>query len=103
MATSKQIEANRRNSQKSTGPRTAEGKARTRSNALRHGLLARQALLPGEDGAGLQEIETQLLADLQPVGALESLFAGRITSGSWRLRRAEGVEAGIFLSTFWNF
>jgi len=38
MATEKQIAANRRNAKKSTGPRTQEGKARSRMNALRHGL-----------------------------------------------------------------
>src|SRR5450759_5377218 len=49
MATLKQFEANRRNSQKSTGPKTPDGKSAVSMNALRHGLRARSVLLPGED------------------------------------------------------
>ena len=49
MASTKRNEANRRNAQKSTGPKTAEGKAITSQNAIRHGLLATEILLPDED------------------------------------------------------
>ena len=51
MATKAQIKANRENAKKSTGPRTEEGKARVSLNALKHGLLARDAVLPSEDPA----------------------------------------------------
>lgn len=51
MATEKQIQANRNNAKKSTGPRTEKGKARVSQNALKHGLLARDAILPGEGHA----------------------------------------------------
>ena len=47
-ATKAQIRANRENAKKSTGPRTAEGKARVSLNALKHGLLARDTVLPTE-------------------------------------------------------
>jgi hypothetical protein len=49
MATPAQIAANRANAQKSTGPRTAEGKAASRLNALKHGLDAESLIIPGED------------------------------------------------------
>ena len=53
MATIKQIEANRLNALKSTGPKTPEGKAAVRMNALRHGLRARTVVLPGDKPRGL--------------------------------------------------
>ena len=93
MTSDKKAEANRRNSLKSTGPRSPEGKAAVRLNALKHGLLSEEVLLPGEDDAALRELTESLRAQLQPVGELETLLVDRITSLLWRLRR---VEAGIF-------
>ena len=96
MTSARKAEANRRNAQKSTGPKTPEGKAAVRLNALRHGLLSEEILLPGEDEEALRELAERLRAELQPVGELEILLVGRITSLLWRLRRLERVEAGIF-------
>jgi len=92
----KKAEANRRNAQKSTGPRTSEGKNAVRLNALRHGLLSTEVLLPGEDGEALGELGERLGAELQPVGELENLLVDRIVAALWRLRRLGRVEAGIF-------
>ena len=89
-------EANRRNASKSTGPKTPEGKAAVRLNAVRHGLLSEEALLPGEDGEALGELGDRLWAELQPVGELENLLVGRVVAAVWRLRRLGRVEAGIF-------
>ena len=55
MTSDKQADANRRNARKSTGPKTPEGKAAVRLNALKHGLLANDVLLPGEDESALEE------------------------------------------------
>ncbi len=96
MTSDKKAEANRRNSLKSTGPRTPEGKAAVRLNALKHGLLSEEVLLPGEDEAALRELAESLRAQVQPVGELETLLVDRITSLLWRLRRLGRVEAGIF-------
>jgi hypothetical protein len=96
MTSAKKAEANRRNALKSTGPKTPSGKAAVRLNALRHGLLSEDILLPGEDEEALRELVENLRAELQPVGELETLLVGRITSLLWRLRRLERVEAGIF-------
>ncbi len=95
MTSDKQARANRRNVLESTGPNTLEGKAAVRHNAVKHGLLSRDVLLPGEDEAVLKELSERLRDELQPVGALESLLVERIIS-TWRLQRLGRVEAGIF-------
>jgi len=92
MATEAQVTANRCNSQKSTGPRTAEGKAVSSQNAVKHGLFAREAVICGEDQAEFDLHREAFLADLRPVGAMESLLAERIVSLSWRLLRAERMQ-----------
>ena len=96
MTSDKKAQANRRNAQKSTGPKTPEGKAAVRLNALKHGLLSQEILLPGEDEEALTELDEHLRNELQPVGELESLFVDRIITAYWRLRRLGRVEAGIF-------
>jgi len=96
MASEKQVQANRQNSLKSTGPRTPEGKAAVGQNALKHGLLSKETLLPGEDEEALRELGERLRDELQPVGELENLLVDRIISAYWRLRRLSRVETGIF-------
>jgi hypothetical protein len=97
MTSDRKAEANRRNALKSTGPKTPEGKAAVRLNALTHGLLSREVLLPGEDEDALRELAESLRAELQPVGELEDVLVDRIISLLWRLRRLGRVEAGIFV------
>jgi hypothetical protein len=87
MTSTRKSEANRRNALKSTGPKTPEGKAAVRLNAIKHGLLSREVLLPGEDEDALRVLAESLRAELQPVGELEYLLVDRITSLLWRLRR----------------
>ena len=96
MASKKQIEANRRNALKSSGPKTPEGKATARLNATTHGLLSQEILLPGEDEEALKELGERLMAELQPVGEMEGLLVERIIDAVWRLRRLRRVETGIF-------
>jgi hypothetical protein len=92
----KQIAANRRNAARSTGPKSPEGKDAIKLNALKHGLLAKGALLPGEDSDSFQELSDRMCGDLQPEGALEMALVERIVAGLWRLLRLQRVEAGIF-------
>ncbi len=80
MASEKKVEANRRNAQKSTRPKTPEGKAAVRLNAAKHGLLSREAVLPGEDEAAFAGLGERLSAELQPVGELEGLLVERIAA-----------------------
>ena len=96
MTSDKQIQANRRNARKSTGPKTPEGKAAVRLNALKHGLLSQEMLLPGEDEEALRVLGEHLRNELQPAGELENLLVDRIIASYWRLLRVGRVEAGIF-------
>jgi hypothetical protein len=88
MATEAQIEANRLNAQRSTGPRTPEGKAVVSRNAITHGLLARAGVLPGEDAQEFQAHREGLLKQLRPGSSLEEVLTERIVDLSWRLQRA---------------
>ncbi len=92
MSTTAQILANRNNSKKSTGPKTDEGKAVASKNAVKHGLFAAEAVITGEDPAEYQAYHDQFLAELAPVGMVESMMAERIVSLAWRLRRAERMQ-----------
>ena len=70
MTTQAKIEANRRNAQKSTGPRTDEGKDKVRLNALKHGLTATTVVLPHEDAGAYQQREEAWTRELNPSGEL---------------------------------
>jgi hypothetical protein len=96
MTSDRKAETDRQNALKSTGPKTPEGKAAVRHNALQHGLLAEEVLLPGEDEEALRELSEHLRAELRPVGYLEDLLVERIIAAYRRLRRLGRVEAGIF-------
>ena len=98
MATERQIQANRENAKRSTGPKTEVGKAAVRLNALKHGLLSLQILLPGEDAAALAELHEGVVRALEPDGEWEHLMVDRIVQGMWRLRRIGNVEVGLFLA-----
>ncbi|MGH8579131.1 MAG: hypothetical protein ACREVK_03060 [Gammaproteobacteria bacterium] len=87
-----QIEANRKNAEKSTGPKTAEGKQEVASNAVKHGLFARQLILNDEDPAEYQALVDGLQAALSPVGTLEYALVERIAVTLWRQRRLVRAE-----------
>jgi hypothetical protein len=94
--TDKQTNANRHNAQLSTGPQTPDGKARSSMNAVRHGVLSKMLLLPGESAEDHDAFSANLVADLRPVGALEALLVDRAVTSAWRLRRLLAVEVGVF-------
>ncbi len=77
------IAANRLNSQKSTGPRSVEGKAQSRQNALKHGLTAKQLVLPTEDAAALEARREEWFDAYQPDGPAQKLLLER---GTCKLR-----------------
>jgi hypothetical protein len=86
-ASPKQLDANRLNAKKSTGPRTAAGRARSRMNALRHGLCARVVLLPGEDRSAYGAFAEQIVDELKPKGIVQQILAGRVAALAWSLSR----------------
>ena len=98
MTTIKQIEANRLNALKSTGPRTEEGKRRSRCNAIRHGLTAETVIVGLEDPQDYESFEATIIADYDPVTAVERELVLRLASVLWRLRRATGIETALFQS-----
>ncbi len=96
MASEAQILANRANAQKSTGPRTPEGKAVVAQNAVTHGFLAQETVIPGEDAGEFTLYRDRKLRGLAPVGDEETEMAQRIVDLSWRLRRAERLQTEAF-------
>ena len=95
MATRAQIKANANNAKKSTGPRTKQGKSRAAKNALKHGLLARDTVLPGEDPADFDSQLAALEADILPANSLEFELVRQIADSQWRMRRLTRLETGF--------
>jgi hypothetical protein len=91
-----QLEANRQNAQKSTGPRTEEGKKRCRINATRHGLTGQFHAFSHEDKRAFDEHCTNLMADFKPDTYREKILAMSIAEDMWRLNRARALENNIF-------
>ena len=92
MATEAQILANRLNAQKSTGPLTRQGRVVVSQNAVKHGLLAHQAVISSESKADFCLYRDRLLSELAPASPMESILAERIVSLSWRLKRVGRIQ-----------
>jgi hypothetical protein len=100
--TEEQINANRENAQKSTGPRSDAGKAASSRNATKHGLTGANPLLPGEDPARLENLRIDLFHRFRPVGDGEELLVTRIADAQYRLSRVFSHEAAIIRDNFYN-
>ena len=96
MTSFRQIQANRQNAQRSTGPTSAEGKERSRRNAVRHGLTAETVIHQLEDAEDYQAFEAAIIADYDAQTAVERELVLRLASILWRLRRATALETGLF-------
>jgi hypothetical protein len=92
----KQLAANRRNAQKSTGPRTARGRQIVSLNAVKHGLAGNFALLLNEDCAAWQSFCRELILEFAPATALELSLAQTIANDLWRLNRTAAIETNMF-------
>lgn len=95
MTTLKQIEANRRNAQHSTGPLTLEGKYKSSQNAIKHGLFSNVPLITGEQEEEFNVFSNELLSFLMPQNGIESILAERIITCTWRLRRVMKIESDM--------
>ena len=93
------LEANRSNAKRSTGPKSPEGKQRSRLNAMKHGILTSELLIRegpnAENARAFNEMLAALRQDRAPVGALEDLLVEKIAVCFWRLRRVLRCEAGL--------
>ncbi len=96
MTSFRQIEANRCNARKSTGPTTEDGKQRSRCNAVRHGLTAETVIGALEDAEDYKAFEAAIIADYDVQSAVERELVLRLASLLWRLRRATTMETGLF-------
>jgi hypothetical protein len=95
MTTLRQIESNRRNAQKSIGPKTESGKQRAAQNAVRHGLTAETVIKLIEDPDDYHAFEMAVTADYDPDSAVERELVLQLASLLWRLRRATAIETGL--------
>jgi hypothetical protein len=95
MATQAQIDANRGNAQRSTGPRTEAGKAAVSQNAIKYGLFCRNLLLRKEDPAALEILRKSVFDRVRPADPFEVLYAERIVVAAWKLQRALAAESKI--------
>lgn len=97
------IEANRRNAQKSTGPKTQAGKDKSKLNAIKHGLVAQATVIPVGEAKESDDEFTQLLdrvmTEFEPQGFIEEMLTERIAICYWRLRRAAYAEVGEIRQT----
>ena len=96
MATLLQIQANRLNAQKSTGPRTVEGQAVSRFNALKTGIDAHSDTIPGEDPAVLEALILEYYGYFQPTSPAERFQVDIMIATDWQLRRLHRLEAQIW-------
>jgi len=98
VATEKQFAANRQNAQKSTGPRTPEGRAAVRLNGVKHGLTAETIVLKGESEADFTNMLESFEAEHAPTTPTEEALVVQLALANWRLRRLYHQEAGFYTS-----
>jgi hypothetical protein len=98
MASQRQIEANRRNAQNSTGPRTEAGKERSKRNALKHGLRSEEVVLPTEDPLAFKEHLEAWVEDWQPPSMARRALVEQAAVATWRLRRCIRLETARITS-----
>ncbi len=91
----RQLDANRANAKKSTGPRSPAGKAATAKNATTHGLSSRRFIVEPHQQQDFDDFQTNLRAEVQPLGALEIDSFQQLLHAAWQLRRADALDADL--------
>ena len=92
MATAAQIEANRANALKSTGPRTETGKSNSSQNAVTHGLTCKGQFIPPGMDEHFHQLHAGLRASLKPAGAVQDVIFRRAVESAWKLERCRFAE-----------
>jgi len=100
MATQKQLAANRLNAQKSTGPRSAEGKARSSMNALKTGIDANSLIIQHESPGRLEALADEYYDRFQPTTPEQRMLVDTLVDSEWLLRRFRRVEAQLWQQGF---
>ena len=98
MATAAQIAANQANAQHSTGPRSAEGKARSAHNAATHGLTSRSLVVRDDEREEFETLLSNLSSEIQPAGEIETLTFQNLVHAAWTLRRCRRAETDLAAS-----
>lgn len=96
MISDKQLQANRANAQKSTGPKTEIGKSISSKNATVYGLRSALPVIDGEDPAEYNDFRNDMIAQFEPVGPMETLLVDRIVHAAWRIRRIGVIEVQLY-------
>jgi hypothetical protein len=96
MRSKQRLEANRVNARRSTGPTTESGKARSKMNALKHGLSAKAIVIEGEDPREFETLRAGLERDFEPSTVIERELVENLAALLWRQRRGHRFEAAIF-------
>jgi hypothetical protein len=91
MATDRQIEANRRNAERSTGPKSELGKSQSRRNSTKHGLAGESAELEATLSPEFQERRAKWAAEQNPVGEEGHWALDRVVAATFRIERCEGT------------
>ena len=94
--------ANRANAQKSTGPKSEQGKTVSSQNAFKHGIYSKAVIIPGEDPAKFEALRADLAAEHRPVGVTEEILVDEIAQHYWRMKRYRTLEAQMYKSKGMN-
>jgi hypothetical protein len=89
---------NRANAQKSTGPKSEQGKSASSQNAFKHGLHSKAVIIPGEDPAKFEALRADLAAEHRPLGLTEEMLVNEIAQHYWRMKRYRTLEAQMYKS-----
>jgi hypothetical protein len=89
---------NRANAQKSSGPKTEQGKATSSQNSFKHGLYSKAVIIPGEDPANFEALRADLAAEHRPVGLTEEMLVDEVAQHYWRMKRFRALEAQMYRS-----
>lgn len=95
MTSRRQLEANRANAKRSTGPKSSDGKARSRMNGVKHGLTAKQIVIGDEDPDELESLRADLDIEFEPRGRLHHELVDHLAGLLWRRRRMHALEAAL--------